>query len=104
MREEPGGRMLTVLSGRSDTVRARSKAASLVLHLLHNLVEEEVEELVRVLVHRSTEELIKFLDLVNENAGRNSPLIDRVPADVEVQGAEGGEQGGRRGRYRECGW
>lgn len=76
--------MLTVLSGRPDTVRARSETASLVLHLFHDLIEEEVEELVRVLVHGATEELVQLLDLVNEYAGRDGPLIDRVPTDVEV--------------------
>lgn len=58
---------------------------SVLIHLLDDLIEQVIEELVRVLVHGGSEELVELLQLLDERAWGNGALVRRVPADMQVE-------------------
>ena len=67
-----------------------------VLYLLDDLIEKIVEKLVRVLVHDAAEVLIPIAKLVDECTRCNGTLINWIPGNEHIEGAESGEEG--RGR------
>lgn len=64
------------------------------LNLLDNLIEQVVEELVRVLVLCSLEELVDGFEFIDEGSGRNGSLFCRMFGDIHEEGAQGGEERG----------
>ena len=64
-----------------------------ILYLLDDLIEKVVEKLVRVLVHDAAKVLVPIAKLVNECAWRDSTLINWIPGNEHVEGAESGEEG-----------
>jgi hypothetical protein len=90
---------LTVLTGgvgRSVLVLVLMLMMVVVLYLLDDLIEKVVEKLVRVLVHDATEVLVPIAKLVDECTWCNGTLINWIPRNEHVEGAECGEEG--RGR------
>jgi hypothetical protein len=84
---------LTVLARSVGGVCVLVLMVLVVLNFLDDLIEEVVEKLVRVLVHRATEEFIAVTELVDKGTRCNSALIYRIPGNVHVERAEGGEEG-----------
>ena len=74
--------VLTVLARFLHPVRGRPELPPVLLHVLHDPIQEIVEELVSVLVLRGTEDLVELLELVDERLGRHGALVGRVPAYV----------------------
>lgn len=67
-----------------------------VLHFLDDLIEEVIEKLVRVLVHRAAEEFIAITELLDKGTRCNGAFIRRIPRNVHIKRTEGGEEGRRR--------
>jgi hypothetical protein len=68
------------------------------LYLLDDFIEKVVEKLVRVLVHNAAEVLVSIAKLVDKSTRGHDALVCRIPGDVHVERAEGGEEcRGRRG-------
>ena len=57
------------------------------LEYVPNLVQQEVEELVRVLVHVAAEQLVVLLQPLDEALGRNDPCLLLLPVDLQLRGA-----------------
>ena len=74
--------VLTVLSRFACSVCTLFELPPVRLHLLHDLVQQKVEELVGVLMLRAAEELVEFLELVDERAGGDDSLVGGISADV----------------------
>lgn len=70
--------------------------ASVIFNLLDDSIEEIVEKLVGVLMLTCSEKAVELFELVDESAGSNGALVERVSADMNVEGTKGGHQG-RRG-------
>ena len=64
-----------------------------VLYLLDDLIEQVVEKLVRVLVHDAAKVLIPITKLVDECTWCNGTLINWIPGNEYIEGAESGEEG-----------
>lgn len=71
------------------------------LNLLHDPIQQKVQKLMRILVHRPPKQLIQLLQLLNKRPWRDRPRVRRVPRDVQVQRAQRGEEGRRGGRDRD---
>ena len=67
-------------------------------HIFYNLVKQQIQELVRILVHRPAEELVQLLELVDERARRDRAALRRVLADVQEERAQCGWADGRERR------
>ena len=90
-------RVLTVFARLSCAVRGRISFPPVILHVLHDLVQQVIEKFVRILVHRAAKELVELFEFVDEGARRDSALVCRVSADVQKERAERGQERWRGG-------
>jgi HEAT repeat protein len=73
------------------TIRFR-RALPLLLDLLDDPVQQIIEELVSVLMHRASEEFVELLEFLDERSGSDGALVARVFRNVYKKRPEGGRE------------
>jgi len=84
------------------TIRVR-RVLPFLLDLLNDPVQQIVEKLVSVLMHRTPEEFIELFEFLDERSGGDGALVAWVFRNVYKQRPEGGRERSWRGGYKGSG-